>query len=72
MKNVARNAALVAILSSLVAQAQAAGIDTTAVLAGITDAQTAILAVIGALLALSTAVFGIAKIQRFVSRKAGA
>lgn len=71
MKN-ARKAVLVAMLASLVAQANAAGVDVTAVTTGITDAQTAIMSVIGALLALSVAVFGIAKIQRFVSKKAGA
>lgn len=46
-------------------------IDTASVTAGITEAQTAILAVIGALLALSVAIFGISKVYSFVSRKAG-
>jgi hypothetical protein len=59
-------------LAMVAGQASAVGVDTTAVLAGITDAQTAISAVITALLALSTAVFGIRKIQAFVSRRAGA
>lgn len=49
-----------------------AAIDTADVLAGITDARTAILAVIGALLALSVAIFGIMKVYRFVSGRAGA
>lgn len=47
-------------------------IDVTAVLTGITDAQTALLAVIGGLMALSVALFGIVKVYHFVSKKAGA
>jgi Inovirus Coat protein B len=49
-----------------------AAIDIAGVLLGITDAGTAILAVIGALLALSVSLFGIVKVYRFVSSKAGA
>jgi hypothetical protein len=52
--------------------ANAAGIDTSAVTTGITDAQTAILAVIGALTGLSVAIFGVAKVYGFIKRKAGA
>lgn len=58
-------------LLGLVTQAHAA-VDITAVLAGVTDAGTAILAVIGALLVLSTSIFGIVKVYKFVSGKAGA
>ena len=47
-------------------------IDVTAVLTGITNAGVAITAVIGGLMALSVLVFGISKVYRFVSRKAGA
>lgn len=47
-------------------------IDTTAVTAGINDAQVAILAVIGALTGLSVAIFGVAKVYGFIKRKAGA
>lgn len=54
------------------ANAQAAGVDTTAVTGGISDAQTAILAVIGALTSLSVAIFGVSKVYAFVKRKAGA
>ena len=50
----------------------AAAIDVTGVLSGITASQTAILTVIGALLALSVAIFGISKVYRFVSKKSGA
>jgi hypothetical protein len=52
-------------------QAQAV-IDITAVTTGISDAQTAVLAIITSLLALSVAIFGLSKVYRFVSRKAGA
>ena len=49
-----------------------AAIDITSVTGGVTDAGTAILAVIAALLALSVSIFGIVKVYRFVSSKAGA
>lgn len=52
--------------------ASAAGIDTAAVTTGITDVQTAILAVIGALTGLSVAIFGVTKVYSFIKRKAGA
>lgn len=54
------------------ANAQTAAIDTAAVTGGISDAQTAILAVIGALTSLSVAIFGVAKVYGFIKRKAGA
>lgn len=49
-----------------------AAIDVTAVTTGITDASTALISVIGALMALSVALFGITKVYRFISRKSGA
>ena len=52
--------------------ATAAAIDVSGVLSGIAASQTAILTVIGALLALSVAIFGISKVYRFVSKKSGA
>lgn len=61
-----------AVTASFAASAAGAGIDTTAVTSGITDAQTAILAVIGSLTALSVAIFGVAKVYGFIKRKAGA
>jgi len=61
-----------AVLTMLTAAAHAAGIDITAVTSGITDAQAAIIAVITALLAMSTAIFGLAKVYAFVKRRAGA
>jgi hypothetical protein len=49
-----------------------AAIDVTAVTTGITDAGVAISAVIAGLMALSVLIFGVVKVYRFVSRKAGA
>lgn len=57
---------------ALFATSAHAVIDVTAVLTGITDAGVAILAVVGGLLALSVSIFGIVKVYRFVSSKAGA
>jgi hypothetical protein len=57
---------------AIFSQASHAAIDTADVLTGISDAQIAILAVIGGLLALSVAIFGIMKVYRFVSGRAGA
>lgn len=70
-RNSIKALAVVAAVSCSTA-ASAAGIDTTAVTTGITDAQTAILAVIGALTGLSVAIFGVAKVYGFIKRKAGA
>jgi hypothetical protein len=49
-----------------------AQVDVTAVTGGISNAQSAILSVIGGLLALSVAIFGIVKVYAFVKNKAGA
>lgn len=65
-------ASVVGMLLSMFAFSAHAVIDVAAVQTGISDAQTAILAIIGALLALSTAIFGMVKVYRFVSRRAGA
>lgn len=46
-------------------------IDITAVTGGITDASVALVAIIGALMALSVGIFGIAKVYGFIKRKAG-
>lgn len=62
---------LVAMLVSLFSAPAFAVIDTAAMTAGITEAQTAILTVIGALIALSVAIFGVTKVYSFISRKAG-
>lgn len=69
--NIIKGLVVVGAISASVA-ASAAGIDTSAVTTGISDAQTAILAVIGALTGLSVAIFGVAKVYGFIKRKAGA
>lgn len=71
-KHLVRKMGVAAALVFVTGIASAAGIDTTAVLLGITDAQTAVLAIITALLAMSTAIFGLAKVYAFVRRRAGA
>lgn len=57
---------------SLMGLSAHAAIDVADVVSGIGEAQTAILAVIGALLALSVAIFGLSKVYSFVKRRAGA
>lgn len=52
--------------------AAAEGIDVTSVTTGISNAGTALLSVIGALMALSVSLFGISKVYSFIKRKAGA
>ena len=69
-KNIIKGLALAGVLTA--SAAANAAIDTTAVTAGITEAQTAILAVLGALTALSIAIFGVSKVHSFIKRKAGA
>ena len=49
-----------------------AQVDVSSVTSGIGEAQTAILSVLGGLLALSVAIFGISKVYAFIKRKAGA
>jgi hypothetical protein len=63
---------VLAAVTSFFAVAANATIDITAVTTGITDAQTAVLAIIAALLALSIAIFGISMVYRFVHKKSGA
>lgn len=53
-------------------QKQRGVIDVSAITTGISDAGVAVLAVITALLALSTSIFGLAKVYSFVKRRAGA
>lgn len=57
---------------STVSMAANAVIDVTAVTTGITDASVALVALIGALMALSVGIFGISKVYGFIKRKAGA
>jgi hypothetical protein len=65
---------LVVLFSSLILAMTAAhaAVDVSAVTSGIGDAQTAILSVLGGLVALSVAIFGISKVYAFIKRKAGA
>lgn len=49
-----------------------AAIDITTATAGITDAGTALLSLLGALIALSASIFGIVKVYGFLKRKSGA
>jgi len=60
------------VVASVSAHAADGAIDVTGAVTGISQAQTAILAVIGALLAMSIAIFGLAKVYTFIKRKAGA
>ena len=60
-----------AVLTAVSSVPAFAAVDTAAMTAGITEAQTAILAVIGALIALSVAIFGVTKVYSFISKKAG-
>ena len=72
MKMTTRIATFFATLLALLASPAFATIDVTTALTGIADAQTAILAVIGALMTLATTLFGIMMVYRFLHRKSGA
>lgn len=61
-----------AVLTAVFSVPAFAAVDTGAMTAGISEAQTAILAVVGALIALSVAIFGVVKVYSFISKKAGA
>jgi hypothetical protein len=65
-------AALGITVAEALQMAHATGIDTTAALAGVTDAQTAILALVGGLIGLSAAIFGVVKVYGFLKKRAGA
>lgn len=69
-KNIVRGLVAAGVLVS-VGSANAA-IDITAATAGITDASTALLSLLGALIALSATIFGVVKVYGFLSKKAGA
>lgn len=49
-----------------------AAIDITAATGGITEAGTALLSLLGALIALSASIFGVVKVYGFLSKKSGA
>lgn len=59
-------------IAGLLSMSAHAVIDVTAVSTGVADAQTALLAVIAALMGLSVALFGVSKVYSFIKRKAGA
>lgn len=69
-KNILRGLAAVGVVAS-VTSANAA-IDITAATTGISDASTALLALLGGLIALSATIFGVVKVYGFLSKKAGA
>lgn len=69
-KNVQKG--LIAVGAIVAAGSASAAIDVTAVTTGITDASTALQSVIGALMSLSVALFGISKVYAFIKRRAGA
>lgn len=50
------------------AGAQAQSIDTTAAIGGVTAASTAVLAVLGAMITMAAAVFGLKKVLRLLGR----
>lgn len=62
--------ALLVLFFSLIRNASAV-VDITGALSGVTDAQTAILAVIGALMTLATTLFGIMMVYKFLHKKSG-
>lgn len=53
---------------ALVAGSAHAVIDTTAATGGITDAQAAVLVVLGAMITMSAAIYGVKKILRLLGR----
>lgn len=59
-------------LSVAAMQRASAAIDVSAITTGIADVGVALLAVIGAFLAVSVLILGISKVYSFVKRKAGA
>lgn len=68
-KNLYRRLAVVASgASALVVGSAHAAIDTTAATGGITDAQTAVLVVLGAMITMAAAIYGVKKILRLLGR----
>jgi hypothetical protein len=63
---------LVALLFSVGAMSANAAIDVTAATTGIADAATALGLIIAALMTLSVGIFGVVKVYKFISGKAGA
>ncbi len=65
-KNIQRGLVLVGVLATT--GAANAAIDITAATAGISDAQTAVLAVIAAMIVMAAAVFGMKKVLSLLGR----
>lgn len=61
----AKAAAILGGFSALVSQAAHAAIDTSAATTGITEASTAVLAVIAAMITMAVAVWGVKKVLKF-------
>lgn len=70
--NLASVAAVMAVVALAASGSAQAAIDVTEVSGAITDASTALMSVVGALLTLSVGIFGVTKVYRFISKKAGA
>lgn len=63
--------AAVTIGSLFITSVAYAAIDVTDALAGILEAQVAILAIIGALIVMATVLFGVTMVYRFLRRRSG-
>ena len=69
INTLARQAAIpAATVAALVATSAHAAIDVTAATTGITDASTAVLAVIGALITMAVAIWGVRKVLKMFGR----
>lgn len=69
MKDLKKSAvAVVALALSVFAAPAFAVIDVTAATAGITDAQTAVLVVLGAMITMAAAIYGVRKVLRLLGR----
>ena len=66
------HAAALTLFSLMLLNPAFAAVDVTAVTAGVADVGVALLAIIGAFLAVSVLILGISKVYGFVKRKAGA
>jgi shikimate kinase len=66
------SAKVLAVVSLAMAAAAAnAAVDITAATTGVSDAQTALLSLLGAFMGLSAAIYGVVKVYRFLSKKSG-
>ena len=63
---------LMAVSGAVLAQEAGGPVDVADAVSGIQGAGTAILAILGALIAMSVSIFGLTKVYGFIRRKAGA